>query len=141
MAEKPETTEEGASPSVRSRNFPLNLRRLTLPIVTQIARALSLPNSGTLSDTTQMVEGTLTRRSLEPRNVQVVMHEVEGGRAPEIEICNDDGIIVQIEAELGADPGSRTVSHEPSLGITRNLDDGARETEQRHELESVKRMR
>ena len=104
---------DGASPHARSRNFPLNS-----------ARVLVLPDSGTLLDTTRMAEGTLTERGLEHRNVQVVMHEVKGGRASGIELRNEDGIFVQIEAELGADPGGRAMSREPSPSSTKSSDDG-----------------
>ena len=57
------------------RPLPLNSRRLTANIVNQIAKALELPHSASLDDMKQMVEGMLTERGEEPRNVQVALME------------------------------------------------------------------
>ena len=81
------------------RPLPLNSRRLTANIVNRIAKALELPHSrsASLDDMKQMVEGTLTERGEEPRNVQVAL--VEGVEGVVIELLNEDGAFLTIEPE------------------------------------------
>ena len=81
------------------RPLPLNSRRLTATIVNRIVKALELPHSrsASLDDMKQMVEGTLTERGEEPRNVQVAL--VEGVEGVVIELRNEDGAFLTIEPE------------------------------------------
>ena len=79
------------------RPLPLNSRRLTANIVNRIAKAPELPHSASLDNMKQMVEGTLTERGEEPRNIQVAL--IEGVEGVVIELQNEDGAFLTIEPE------------------------------------------
>ena len=48
-------------------------------MVQQIAKSMGLPTLASLEDTRQMLEGKIGEMEREPRNVQVVLQDVEGG--------------------------------------------------------------
>ena len=62
----------------RGRTLLLNSKRLTGTMVQQIAKSMELPTSASLEDTRQMFEGKIGKMEREPRNVQVVLQDVEG---------------------------------------------------------------
>ena len=143
-----EEAEEATVERTRGRVLPLNSRRLTSEIVSRIAKALELPDSGTLEDTRQMVEGKLIARGREPKNVQVVVHVAEGGVDPVIELRDADGVFetiepdpeVEAEAETGeaTENGERTAVTEESYSENGDGVMEARVTELEQELASVK---
>ena len=63
----------------RERPLSLNSRKVTKPVLRQLATALELPGNGTIEETRQMIEGKLTEMEREPRHVQVILIHVEGG--------------------------------------------------------------
>ena len=79
----------------RGRTLPLNSKRLTGPLVQQIAKSMGLPTSASLEDTRQMLEGKIGEMEREPRNMQVVLQDVEGG--VHITLRDADGIFLEIE--------------------------------------------
>ena len=92
----------------RGQTLPLNSKCLTGPMVQQIAKSVGLPTSASLEDTRQMLEGKIGEMGREPRNVQVVLQDVEGG--VHITLRDVDGIFLEIEPEKideePADPGT-----------------------------------
>ena len=60
------------------KTYHLNSRRLTAEIVNRIAKGLGLPTNASLSETRQLIEGTL-EGDHEPQNVQVDVTEAVRG--------------------------------------------------------------
>ena len=81
----------------RGRTLPLKSKRLTGSMVQQIAKSMGLPTSASLEDTRQILEGKIGEMEREPRNVQVVLQDVEGGM--HITLQDADGIFLEIEPE------------------------------------------
>ena len=75
----------------------LNSKRLTGPMVQQIAKSMGLPTSASLEDTRQMLEGKIGEMERELCNVQVVLQDVEEG--VHITLRDADGFFLEIEPE------------------------------------------
>ena len=77
------------------RTLPLNSRRLTAPLLRQIAAGLGVPSTASQGDLLPMIEGKLTEEDRDPLRTQVVLREVEGGTL----VCLQDesGVFREIE--------------------------------------------
>ena len=76
--------------------YPLNLRRLKVVIITQIARGLGLPTNASLSETRGLIEGKLGE-DREPRNVQVIVI----GEGVIVKLRDEGGVFAEIPADVG----------------------------------------
>ena len=77
------------------RTLPLNLRRLTAPLVKQLARSLEVPTTGPLSDVRQLVEGKIEEMGHDPRNTQIVVYD--GPCGPSLSLRDADGVFQEVE--------------------------------------------
>ena len=60
--------------------FLLNSRRLTVPYLKAIAKAVGLPTTGSADETRVMIDGKLEEMGRDPRNVQVIVASDPRGR-------------------------------------------------------------
>ena len=82
--------------------FPLNSKRLTAPVLKQIAGTLGVPDTAALDEIRQMIDGKLLEMGREPRNTQVVLGEAAHG----IHIClqDADGTFLELESAEVVNP-------------------------------------
>ncbi len=73
------------------RVLPLNSRRLKAAHLRALAEQLDLPTSASADETRQLVEGKLEGLNKEPRNVQVIIQEVDDGSAS-LYLTDEDGV-------------------------------------------------
>ena len=59
--------------------MPLNSRRLTAPLLRQLAGGLGVPTTAPQGDLLTMIEAKLTDSGRDPLRTQVLLHDVEGG--------------------------------------------------------------
>ena len=76
----------------RGLTVPLNSKRLTVTHLRAIAKAMNLPTGASTDEVRQIIEGELSRRKKEPRNVQVVVSE-DGG----VILQDEDGPFLIVE--------------------------------------------
>ena len=87
------------SPGTRGRRsgqaLPFNSRRLTAPLLRQMATGLGVPSAAPAGDLRPIIEGKLTEAGHDPLRTQVVLREVEGGT--HIDLQDEMGVFVEIE--------------------------------------------
>ena len=113
MSVRGESPEEERRSSTRGRIFPLNSGRLTATIVTRIAKGLHLPQSASLEETRQMIEGELLSER-EPRNVQVIIEEAAPGVT--ISLRDESGVFLEIAPDEPGDGGKSGEASEAEEG-------------------------
>ena len=77
--------------------FPLNSRRLTVPYLKAIAKAVGLPTTGSADETRVMIDGKLEEMGRDPRNVQVIVASNPRGRET-LSLRDVDGEFVRVGA-------------------------------------------
>ncbi len=76
------------------RVLSLNSRRLKAAHLRALAEQLDLPTSASTDETRQLVEGKLEGLNKEPRNVQVIIQEVDDG-STSLYLTDEDGVFCQ----------------------------------------------
>lgn len=89
---------------VTRRPLPINSRRLTSPLLKQLAVGLGVPTAASLSEIRQLIEGKLGELGRDPQHTQVVLEDVE--RGTKIDLQDADGVFLEVEPpEPEAVPG------------------------------------
>lgn len=70
-----ERRPRGSSDSSDGKPLPLNSRRVTAPVLRQIAGALQLPDASSLDEVRQMIDGKLVEMGRKPKSTQVVIRD------------------------------------------------------------------
>lgn len=96
-----ELKSRGPLQLVGGKPLPLNSRRLTAPVLKQLAGALDLPSTAPLDDVRQMIEGKLLEMGREPRNTQVLLQEA--ARGVHVSLQDVDGIFLEAEPPVRAE--------------------------------------
>ena len=96
-----ELQSRGPLQLVGGKPLPLNSRRLTAPVLKQLAGALDLPSTAPLDDVRQMIEGKLLEMGREPRNTQVLLQEA--ARGVHVSLQDVDGIFLEAEPPVRAE--------------------------------------
>ena len=120
----------------REKTFPLNSGRLTTTIVTRIAKGLHLPQSASLEETRQMIEGELSAVR-ELRNVQVDIEEAAAGFT--IRLRDEGGVFLEV---LPDEPSDGEKSGEASNAEEgEESEDGGAHREEPRSREMLERRR
>ena len=82
------------------QTLPLNSRRLTVPLLRQLAEGLGVPTTASQDDLRSMIEGRLMEADCDPLRTQVVLREV--GQGTHISLQDESGVFQEIEP---LDPG------------------------------------
>ena len=74
--------------------MPLNSKKLTGLLLKQLARGLEIAPGSSGDELRQLIEGRLETKGRDPRNVQVLVEEVEIGM--ELSLQDSDGIFLTV---------------------------------------------
>lgn len=83
-------------PPTHIRPLPLNSKKLTGLLLKQLARGLEIASSSSGDELRQLIEGKLEDGGHDPRNVQVLLQEVENGM--EIMLQDDEGMFLMVNS-------------------------------------------
>ena len=90
-----ETGAESDSGRRGVRTMPLNSRRLTAPLLRQLAGGLGVPTTASRGDLYPMIEGKLTEAGRDPLRTQVVLREVD--RGIHLSLQDETGVFSEFE--------------------------------------------
>ena len=104
-------------PLPRGRLLPLNSKRITSTFIRVLAKGLGLPTEASAEDLRRMIEGKLTEEDREPRNVQVLIQDTEGGGATRLLLQDENGIFLTLENVAGRGRGDKDDPEEPEQEV------------------------
>ena len=93
MAEHEATPMAGSLPS--RRFLPLNSRKLTTPLLKQLAKGLGLSTTASLEENRQLIGGKLEEMDREPKRTQAIVEKGTAG----MKVTEEDGVFMEVEPE------------------------------------------
>lgn len=76
------------------RPLPLNSKRLTAVLLKQLARGLDVPATASPEEVRQLIEGKLAELGRDPRNVQVILRQVDQGT--QVGLQDNEGVFLEV---------------------------------------------